>query len=212
MNLDINTSVRYPNGQEAGVIARVVILPGEGTVQSVVLTTPGLTSRDVVVPVDMLSTAPGDVTQFDGDADALAALPDFRETEYVQFSEGATPGDLRADPLWFPLNSMNPYMSVVEFENVPEGSVSLSEGTVVLCQDGVRAGIVDEVVLDEQGQLTGLIVRPDEPGTPDFRVSIDLIAGVTEEAVTLTCTFAELPERAEPVVEELEEPERQPLI
>jgi sporulation protein YlmC with PRC-barrel domain len=213
MNLDINTSVRYPSGEETGTIARVVIMPADGTVQSVVLITPGVTSREVVVPVGMLSTAPGDVVQFDGDAAALDALPNYIEAEYVRPPEdGAVPGDYLPGSILFPLNAMDSFLPVTEYENIPEGSVTLSQGTAVVCQDGVRAGVVDEVELDAEGQLTGLIVRPDEPGTPDFRVAIGLIAGVSDAAVTLTCTFAELPERAEPLVEETEEPEPRRLI
>src|SRR4051794_15307878 len=63
MNLDIDTSIRFADGEEAGRIARVVLEPDGKTVQSVVMTTSELVSRDVVVPADRLTMVDGDVIQ-----------------------------------------------------------------------------------------------------------------------------------------------------
>jgi hypothetical protein len=94
---------------------------------------------------------------------------------------------------------------------VPEGSIAVSEGTRVMCIDRT-VGVVDEVVLDENDQLFAFIVRPDDPGAPDFRVPRELIYRTTADLVYLNCKYAELPDYAEALVEENEEPEPRPLI
>jgi hypothetical protein len=214
MNLDIDTSIRFKDGREAGRIAQVILGPDGNEAENVVMITSDLVSRQIVVPVALLSMAPGDVVQIDVDPDAVADLPDFEQQELaVDPAEWNSPNayDPAAPNAPFPAGEIPPILPVVEYENVPEGSIAVSEGTRVMCIDR-SVGVVDEVVLDENDQLLAFIVRPDDPGAPDFRVPRELIYRTTADLVYLNCKYAELPDYAEALVEENEEPEPRPLI
>ena len=214
MNLDIDTSIRFANGAEAGRIARVVLGPDGKEAQSVVMTTSELVSRDVVVPVDMLSMVEGDVIQIDIDPDAINDLPSYSQTELaVDPGEWTSPNAYAPGMAGaaFPASEMTAIMPRTDYENVPEGSIVVSEGTRVMCIDGT-VGVVDEVVSDEDGQLLAFIVRPDDESAPDFRVPMELVYRSTEDLVYLNCKRAELADYAEPLIEENEEPEPRPLV
>jgi hypothetical protein len=214
MNLDIDTSIRFKDGQEAGRIARVVLGPDGKEVESVVMTTSELISRDVVIPIEQLSMAEGDVVELDADPDAIAGLPDYREEQLaVDPAEWTSPNAYAPGMAnaAFPASEMTPILPRVEYENVPEGSISVSQGTRVMCVDG-SVGVVDEVVSDEQGQLLAFIVRPDDEGAPDFRVPMELVYRSAEDLVYLNCKRAALPDYVEPLIEENEEPEPRPLL
>jgi hypothetical protein len=214
MNLDIDTSIRFKDGREAGRIAQVILGPDGNEAENVVMITSDLVSRQIVVPVALLSMAPGDVVQIDVDPDAVADLPDFEQQELaVDPAEWNSPNayDPAAPKAPFPAGEIPPILPVVEYENVPEGSIAVSEGTRVMCIDR-SVGVVDEVVLDENDQLFAFIVRPDDEGAPDFRVPRELIYRTTADLVYLNCKYAELPDYAEALIEENEEPEPRPLI
>jgi sporulation protein YlmC with PRC-barrel domain len=214
MNLDIGTSIRLPAGQEAGTIKEVVLDPdGKGAV-SLIMSTSDLIRRDVVVPVALLRMAPGDVIEIEATPDEIANLPDYRQAELaVDPAEWNSPNayDPGAAGAPFPADEIAPILPVVEYENVPEGGIAVHQGTRVMCIDR-SVGVVDEVVLDEQDQLQAFIVRPDDVGAPDFRVPVTLVYRTTEDIVYLNCKYAELPDYAEPLLEENEEPEARPLI
>ncbi len=214
MNLDIDTSIRFKDGHEAGRIAQVILGADGKEAQSVVMTTSDLISRQVVVPVALLSMAPGDVVQIDVDPDSIDDLPNFQQEELaVNPAEWISPNayDPASSNAPFPAGEIPPILPVVEYENVPEGSIAVSEGTRVMCIDR-SVGVVDEVVLDENDQLFAFIVRPDDEGAPDFRVPAELIYRTTGDLVYLNCKYAELPDYAEALIEENEEPEPRPLI
>lgn len=214
MNLDIDTSIRFADGAEAGRIARVVLGPDGKALQSVVMITSELVSRNVVVPATMLSMAEGDVVQIDLDPDAITDLPDYQETQLaVDPAEWNSPNayDPGAANAVFPASEMTPILPRTDYENLPEGSIVVSQGTRVMCLDG-SVGVVDEVVLDENDELLAFIVRPDDEAAPDFRVPMELIYRSTADLVYLNCKRAELADYAEPLIEENEEPEPRPLI
>jgi hypothetical protein len=214
MNLDIDTSIRFKDGREAGRIARVVLGPDGKAIESVVMTTSDLVSRDVVIPVAQLSMGAGDVIELDADPDTIADLPDYQQAQLaVDPAEWTSPNAYAPGMAGaaFPASEIAPILPVVEYENLPEGSISVSQGTRVMCIDS-SVGVVDEVVSDEQGRLLAFIVRPDDEGAPDFRVPMELVYRTSEDMVYLNCKRAELSDYVEPLIEENEEPEPRPLL
>ena len=209
MNLDIETSVRDPNGEEIGRISAVVLGPDGHQVENIVLRTGGLLGRELLLPVAMLSSAPGDVVQFDGGNEVLDSLPEYRQAEYAVGPDDPLAGF--AGTALFPFNEMTPMLPVVEMENVAEGSTVITQGTAVICSD-LRAGVVDEVEVDETGAISALICRPDSENQPDFRIPFTLVHRIEADAVRLNCTLAQLPDYVEYLYAESEEPEARDLI
>lgn len=212
MKLDIGTPVRYPDGEQVGTINKVIFDPETNTVHEIVVETPDLVGRLVLVPVSMLREDPGDVLTVVADRDAVDALPDYEVARYNdqpegwEVSENYVPGgDMLAGALQYPV------VPVMEESNAPEGSVELSQGTEVQCLDG-RFGVVDQVLIDETNQITGLVVRPDDEAVPPLLVPLDLITSSDSLMVQLNCSIADLTAQSEPYMDPNAEPESDSLM
>ena len=212
MKLDIGTPVRYPDGEQVGTINKVIFDPETNTVHEIVVETPDLVGRLVLVPVSMLQEDPGDVLTVAADRDAVDALPDYEVARYNdqpegwEVSENYVPGgDMLAGALQYPV------VPVMEESNAPAGSVELSQGTEVQCLDG-RFGVVDQVLTDEADQITGLVVRPDDEAVPPLLVPLDLITSSDSLMVQLNCSIADLTAQSEPYMDPNAEPESDSLM
>ena len=207
MRLDLETEIRYPEGHRAGIL-RKVILDANNEVSAVIMATEGLISRDCIVPVHLLSEGPGGVLTINISPEEVDGLEGYEEERLPlivdgwEFSEDAIPGgDV------FPATAYQPIVPVVDVGNLPQGSVGLSQGTEVWCQDG-RWGIVDEIILDQNRQAVAFVVRPDSIEEHDRVVPMDLVLDVTRENVVLNCTLLDLPTYTQETVLEHEEPEQ----
>lgn len=206
MRFDLETEVRYPSGEKAGILRKVVLDEG-GEVESVVMSTDDLISRNIIVPASNFSEAPGNVLQLDLNDDELDSLPEYVEELVPLAPEG---WELHDDALpgsdVFPATFMDPIVPVFESSNLPEGNIGLSQGTEVRCLDG-RWGIVDEVLMEDDGQVSAFVGRPDNTEEHDRMIPIELVSEYSEEYVTLNCTLADLSTYTEELVGEAEERE-----
>jgi len=206
MRLDLETEVRYPEGDRAGVIRRV-ILNEENEAVAIVMSTDDLVSRNVIVPLDLLSEEPGGVITIDAAPEDLADLQEYTEERvavlperWVMSRDAAPGGDV------FPEMMYQPIVPLMEVPNLPEGTMSVSQGTAIWCLDGAW-GVVDEVLVNDEDQVYGFVGRPDSIEEHDRIIPLDLVAQVDPDRVTLNCTLADLPTYTEETVTELEEPE-----
>jgi hypothetical protein len=206
MRLDLETEIRYPDGRRAGVLRRVV-LDENGRAVAVAMDTDEVMSRSVVVPVESLSEAPGDVLTVNlehADLDTLQLYEEERVPavpDTWEFDPDAVPG---SDA--FPRTFFDPLMPVVEMSNMAEGDTVISQGTEVQCLDG-RWGVVDEMLVGEDGQVSGVVVRPDATDEHDRLVPVSLVAQYAADVIVLNCTVADLDTYTEELVREHEEPE-----
>ena len=206
MRLDLETDIRYPDGERAGILRRVA-LNSEGEAVSIVMATTDLISRNVIVPVHLLSEGPGGVLNINVERGEVGDLPDYEEIELPvtpegwQFSDEVPPG---ADV--FPATLYEPIVPRIEQSNITEGELVLSQGTEVDCLDG-RWGIVDEVLTDDNDQISAFIGRPDEITEHDRIVPLTLLASSSPNLIVLNCTLADLPTYTEEIVNELEDRE-----
>lgn len=206
MRLDLETEVRYPEGDRAGFIRRVLV-DEAGEVASIVMATDDLVSRDVIVPLELLSEEPGGVLTINATPEDLADLGDYEEIEVpVLPEEWRMSRDPAPGSDVFPDMMSQPILPIMEVPNVAEGMLSLSQGTAILCLDG-RWGVVDEVLVDEEGRANGFVGRPDAPEEHDRLIPLDLITQVDPDSITLNCTLADLATYTEALTNELEEPE-----
>jgi hypothetical protein len=208
MRLDLETAIRYPDGRRAGILRRIVLDERGERAVAVAMATDEMMSRMVIVPVENLSEAPGDVLTINLTDDQVDKLQDYEEEQVPsvpdtwEFAPDAVPG---SDA--FPRTFFDPLMPVAEVSNVAEGDTVISQGTEVQCLDG-RWGVVDEVVVSEDGQVQAFVARPDAVDERDRLVPISLVASYTPEVVVLNCTAADLPTYTEELVNEVEEPEQ----
>lgn len=206
MRFDLETEVRFASGERAGILRRVA-LNEDGHVESVVISSEGLISRDIIVPVTAFSEAPGNVLQIDLDQDQLNELPEFILEMEPMVPDG---WELEPDPITgadvFPATLYEPLMPVTETSNLPEGTLSITQGTGVLCLDGPW-GAVDEVLLAEDGTVNAFVGRPDELEEHDRIIPIELVSEYGPDYITLNCTLADLATYTEELINEAEERE-----
>jgi hypothetical protein len=206
MRLDLETEIRYPDGRRAGILRRVILNPS-GEVESVVMATSRLISRDVLVPMSKLSEAPGNVLQIDLSDHDVSQLPGYEEDVAPAVPDGWTfdPEPIPGADV-FPATLYQPIMPVTEDQNLDQGAIGLSQGTRVDCLDG-SWGMVDEVLTGDDGQITAFVGKPDNTEEHDRLIPIELVSQFSVEAVTLNCTIEDLPTYAEELLNEEEEPE-----
>jgi hypothetical protein len=206
MRLDLETEIRYPNGERAGILRRVAV-NNDGEAVSVVMATTDLISRNVIVPVHLLSDGPGGVLTINTERNELSDLPDFQEEAVPvipggwEFSDEVAPGgDV------FPATLYEPIIPRMEENNLGEDDLVLSQGTEVVCLDG-RWGVVDEVLTDDNDQVRAFVGRADDTLQHDRIIPLTLVLESSPNEVTLNCTLADLSTYTEELVNELEEPE-----
>ncbi|HMA35609.1 MAG TPA: hypothetical protein VKY74_14180 [Chloroflexia bacterium] len=212
MKLDIGTPVRYPDGEQAGIISKVVFDPESATVHEIVLETPDLVGRKVLVSIALLREDPGEVLTLVADREGLDALPDYTVERFAAAPDGWTaPAEYMPHDILFPTSVTYPIMPVFEESNAPAGSIEWSQGTEAICTDG-RFGVVDEVITDDVGHITGVVLRGDADPQPRLLITPDLIVESDSQVLQLSCTLDELPSRAEPFSDPEGEPEPDSLL
>ena len=206
MRLDLETEVRFRNGRRAGILRRV-ILDASGHAEAIAMATDDFLSRTLIVPIHHLSEALGDVLTINLDEGELDTLQPYEEEQVL-----AVPDTWEFDPEpvpgsdVFPRTFYDPIMPVIEVANVAEGDTVISQGTEVQCLDG-RWGVVDEVVVGEEGEITGFVARSDSLDEQDRLVPTSLVAQYAPDVIVLNCTIADFPTYTEELVNEVEEPE-----
>lgn len=192
MRLDLDTEVRYPSGELAGRLARVG-LDANNEVSQVVLATSDLISRMVIIPVDLLYEGDGQTVYLNAMPDELDQMPDYVEDrvpvmgEDWDYSENAS-----AMAEVFPATAYEPIVPVIEVTNLEGEAVSIGQGTEVWCLDE-RWGLVDEVLVDDSGQVKTLIATPDAVEDVRRIIPIELVRETDTNRVVLNCTTADLP-------------------
>ncbi len=83
---------------------------------------------------------------------------------------------------------------VTEQTNLPEGTVTLKEGTDVVDVDGQKIGSIDEIIYDDQDQLTSLVVEDGLIFKHHFRIPAAWIESMTHVTVTLNRSAEEVRE------------------
>lgn len=206
MRFDLDTEIRYPGGERAGVL-RHVMVNEDNEVVEVAMATDTLVSRTVRVPVDALSESPGEVLTINLTPEEIDELPGYGEERMPAVPEGwQFPEDNAPGSDAFPATMLQPIIPIVEVPDIPEDELSIGQGTEIACLDG-RWGIVDEVLTGEDGQVNALVGRPDAVDALDRVIPVQLVQQADANQVLLNCTLDDLPTYTQELSAELEEPD-----
>lgn len=208
MRFDLNSEIRYPEGERAGVL-RKVVLNDKNEVGVVVMATSELVSRDVIVPAKMLYEGEGGVTYINASPKDIDNLRDYEEGEVPAIPEGwEFGGDAQPIAEVFPATFYEPIIPVMEVSNVGGAALTITQGTEIWCLDQPW-GRVDEVTSDDQGQLQGFIGLPDDIEQHKLLIPIGLVTEADANRVVLNCTPEDLPTYTQELVDYPEEPEQE---
>lgn len=222
MQFKENTSVYTADGQQVGVIDRVVLDPQTNEVSHVVVRQGWLFTEDKVVPTALIDVATEEEVRLRADVDNLDELPLFEVTHYIPYDDTAYANETAttaaypalgyARPLYGypPLGGVwggyysgyyayptTPYAVETE-RNIPEGSIALKQGASVFASNGESVGQVARVFVDEETQqVTHLLISEGWLFKEKRIVPADWIKSVIEDEVQLavnTGVLNQLPE------------------
>lgn len=176
MGLREGASVKTADGENLGRIDRFIVDPSRSAVTDLVVQKGALFLDDRVVPVDHID-------HVDEEGPVLAehvspdALPPFETTHYVEVDDATRSrldSRLGTAAMWrFPVQSMGMYPMYpvytdpvqpeparveVKQTELSESALVLDEDTVVIGIDGEKLGRVSEMVVDQEGRLSHLVV------------------------------------------------------
>jgi len=208
MRYDLDSEIRYEDGERAGVL-RKVVLNEKNEVGIVVMSTGGFFSRDVIVPAKLLYEGDGGVTYIQASRHDVKEMKSYEESEVPAANEGweyspdANPvGEL------FPATVYQPLMPVMEVSNVSGAGLTLTEGTEIWCLDE-QWGVVDELTTDENGELQGIVGLPTDVNEHKLLIPVDLVSEADTNRVVLNCTIADLPTYSQELTDYLDEPDQE---
>ncbi|MBI2955637.1 MAG: PRC-barrel domain-containing protein [Chloroflexi bacterium] len=204
MEVNIGAEVITSDGQKAGHVDRVIVLPEQDRLISIVVHKGFFLPRDVVVPTALIAAADRKTVSLKVTARELEKMPEFIPENYTVPPTHWTPPSI-----YVPAHVLVPVPGYVDIsgsreelqtkaqeaqrgERVPSGGVELSEGTEVDCRDG-RVGTIQEVIFAPVSQeVTAIVVRAGMIRTNDFVVPANWIAEARNDRVLLNCTKTQL--------------------
>lgn len=192
-------TVRSATGDDLGKIDQFVIDPSTREVTHLVVRKGLFFPDDRVVPASLVNRIENGDAILAADVD-LEALPPFEVHHYVpvdadtraQFDESLGEASMWRYPVvgmgmypaypWYP--TTDPALSSVTERNVPPSGVVVNDGTTVQSRSGEEIGHVTEVTVDENGELSHLVV--DLGFLSGHRVlPAHWIDSISEEAITV---------------------------
>jgi sporulation protein YlmC with PRC-barrel domain len=169
MEISDRKPIRTRDGEEVGYVDRVVIEPRTRRISHLVVRQGALLPDDRVMPIDWVEDTGGGELRLTAAAGDFDRLPPFEETHYVPLPEEdiatwhAAPVGI-APVYWYPPFTAVPpapyflYPREVE-RNIPEDSLTVSEGATVLTSDGEEVGEIERIFADpDTGRLTHLLM------------------------------------------------------
>jgi len=221
--LHIGTRVETKDGKKVGRVLRLIVHPDTNQLDGFLLGKGHFTSNKIVAMGQVESAEPG-VLVLKLDHDEAEHLPVFIQEQMLR-----APGNLTYQGQWgaqasfsgtgnhwvmrspaddfSTINSNSLFSSapigMIEAQNIddlPEDSVVLSKGTVVIGSDGRKIGHVDEILFDSEDQMVGFLVKAGHLFTHDVRVPMSSVAGISDSRVRLNVTseVAAHPAEADP--------------
>ncbi len=206
-----DTKVVTYNGEKVGSVDRVVLNPKTHEVTHLVVRKGTFLPKDKLVPIDAIDTTAkgGDELRLKPGTPDPKHFPDYEETEYIPLDSTE---QARANydnvmvppvynypsygiaPVWGGAGYFGPYTGDYpggympeEEANIPEGTVSLTEGTDVISADGHNVGNLDEVGVDsETDRATHFVVARGLLLKSEKVLPVDWIDYVDEKGIHLT--------------------------
>jgi uncharacterized protein YrrD len=170
MQFQKNATVLSANGESIARLDRVVLNPETRVVTHLVVHKGSLfTSREKVVPIEMVTGTNEDQIALCEEAGDLGSFPPFEETHLVDTEGDAGPGPSLPDapPPVFGAPGVGVMLGPTSGEkfttqidqNIPDGTVAMKEGARVITAEGKRVGSVERVIADAPAErATHLLV------------------------------------------------------
>ncbi|MGH2449300.1 MAG: DUF2171 domain-containing protein [Chloroflexota bacterium] len=198
--IDPGNDVLGSKGDKLGTVAYVVTKPPKMEVTDLVVSTGDLLGRDVIVPIDKVTSVSNSKVHISLDKAQLSKCQDYVEVNYKAAPVAWLPpaGYLYpAGAMLWPSDYYVPQQASVKV-NAPEGTVGISSGMNVKSSDGHTVGSVDGVYIDPADEdVTGLVIKHGFIFTHDTFVPVQYVSDITSGDVNLNLTADEVKKRLE---------------
>jgi uncharacterized protein YrrD len=155
--IELGADIISSDGEKLGVVDSLVLDPSSGTIQSVVVRSGFFFPTDRILPAGMVESIDDDGVRLNASAADVEGLTEYLDTEYVIPPAGyyGAPGYM-----WPSAQIYTADLLVDEqiHQRMPE-AVILSEGTLVVDQDGDDVGRITELYSDDKGRVIGVKVE-----------------------------------------------------
>jgi uncharacterized protein YrrD len=220
MRLELGKDVIASDGEKLGKVDRLVLNSDTNDLIKFVVHKGMFWSDDRIIDLELVSTIDSDghvhlrVSSDEGEKMPAFVEETFRvasEDESRHLGYGAYMGTAPYAPIWYaPGGATGTYRpgsgpffdgaettsgSLETRSNLPANSMSVDTGTDVLGSDGDKVGEVEEVVLDTDGHLSGIIVKAGFIFTHDVNIPAASVDTVTSDHVQLNLTSDEAESR-----------------
>ncbi|MCF7853597.1 MAG: PRC-barrel domain-containing protein [Candidatus Pacebacteria bacterium] len=215
MKLNYGSRVYSSDDQELGVVKEVVVDPRSRMVTHVVIQSGLLFTSDRLICTDLIATTTDDRIILKETAAKLEQelADEYREDEYVPMEDETirerhgVGGRAWVYPRAALPVAVSTYQSVIPpgigplppepDVAVPFEEITLEQGCLVRTSDGKRIGSVDELITDDNDNITHILIREGTFFTVPKRIPVDWVAGMEEEEIVLAVdarTVDRLPE------------------
>lgn len=196
--IDTGEDVIGTDGEKLGSVAYVVVRPPQMHVTDIVVSTGEILGRDIVVPIDAVQSAAGGKVNLSMDKAQLEKLPDYVDVKYSTPPESWVPPAGFYYPqsavLWPSAYYPEPESVTI---NAPTGTVGMHQGMDVESSDGHKVGTIDGFDIDQQDNVTAIIVKHGFIFGKDTRIPVTFVSGIKEGKANLNLTKDEVKERFE---------------
>lgn len=196
--IDTGEDVIGTDGEKLGSVAYVVVRPPQMHVTDIVVSTGEILGRDIVVPIDAVQSAAGGKVNLSMDKAQLEKLPDYVDVKYSTPPESWVPPAGFYYPqsavLWPSAYYPEPESVTI---NAPTGTVGMHQGMDVESSDGHKVGTIDGFDIDQQDNVTAIIVKHGFIFGKDTRIPVTFVSGINEGKANLNLTKDEVKERFE---------------
>lgn len=175
IELKEGTNVFTSGGKEVGKISRFILDPETNEVTHIVVEKGWLLTEDKVVPFELVRSVTEDKVVLNETMKDFNELPPFEETHFIQAADkenrASGSSNYRASRgyYWYPPEGYIGYPAyglgygawppMATFQNIPEGTVSLTEGTDIISSDGEHVGDVERLLVEPNtNQATHFVI------------------------------------------------------
>jgi uncharacterized protein YrrD len=218
MNIDIRLGmpVVAADGARVGKVDGLVVDPDQNEFLELIVHKGFLLTTDRIIDRNYIDTVTDEQVTLRIDGEEVDRLPQFSAREYaVAIPPGTAPmmypaggGTTTDQAIYWKAGTgrhelqgagMKTYevavaeSAVIEVRSsLPEASVVIDRGTDVITADHRKIGVIDDITYNEQGEITGFMVKTGFIQHDTIEVPIAQVAGLTHRYMRLNVTHDEL--------------------
>jgi sporulation protein YlmC with PRC-barrel domain len=198
--VNVGARVHGSDGEDLGEIEQLIVHPDTGEIDGILLK-PHWYATPRIVAVDLIARTNADGVTLSIDRHDAEFLPTYVVEQFVRPPAGTSSG--LDGSSWMVRNTdgstgsaslfLEPHGDAAtrNISSLPDDTVLISGATEVVGSDGKKVGQIDEIFVDDEQRITGLLVRGGWLFKHDVTIPTGVIGVVTHDRIHLTVSADE---------------------